>query len=125
MPRTDWLTDDCRWWDIHEVPKLMYDHNVIVKMALQALRHSLNDHPVGYNLLPERFTMPELQRLYETILDKRLDRRNFQKKMLALGILERIKMSKAVRERKRPYFYRFDKKKYESAVKKGLVIDDF
>ena len=125
MPRTDWLTEDCRWWDIHEVPKLIYDHNAIVNKALQALRHNLNDHPVGYNLLPERFTMPELQRLYETILDKRLDRRNFQKKILSLGILQRLKETKTGREGKRPFLYRFDKKKYENAMKKGLIREDF
>jgi ADP-ribose pyrophosphatase YjhB (NUDIX family) len=90
-PRPDWLSDECQWYDIHKVPALIYDHNEMVEKALETLRIRLNDYPVGYNLLHEKFTMPELQRLYETILDKPLDRRNFQKKMLSLGILERLK----------------------------------
>ncbi|HEY9045413.1 MAG TPA: NUDIX domain-containing protein [Ohtaekwangia sp.] len=119
-PKPDWLSDECRWWDIHEVPSLIYDHNQMVEKALDKLRLSLNDYPAGYNLLPEKFTMPELQRLYETILDKPLDRRNFQKKMLSLGILERLKERKTGGAHKAPYLYRFDKKKYEKAMKQGL-----
>lgn len=121
-PRPDWLSDDCQWWDVNKIPKLIYDHNVIVLKALEALRASLNDHPVGYNLLPETFTMPELQRLYETILGTSLDRRNFQKKMLALDILERLAERKMGGAHKAPFLYRFEKKKYERAMKNGLKI---
>jgi ADP-ribose pyrophosphatase YjhB (NUDIX family) len=121
-PQPDWLSEECRWWDVNEIPKLMYDHNVIVTKALEALQHSLNDHPVGYNLLPEKFTMPELQRLYETILDTALDRRNFQKKMLALDIFERLSERKTGGAHKAPFLYRFDKKKYERAMKQGLNL---
>jgi hypothetical protein len=92
-----------------------------VTKALEALRHSLNDHPVGYNLLPEEFTMPELQCLYETILDTRIDRRNFQKKMISLNILVRLKARKNEGSRKPPFLYRFDKTRYEKAMKKGLA----
>lgn len=121
-PVPDWLSDACHWWDLHKVPALIYDHNEMVEKALEKLRLSLNDHPVGYNLLQEKFTMPELQRLYETILDKRLDRRNFQKKMLSLGILERLKERKTGGAHKAPFLYRFDKKKYERAMKQGLKL---
>ena len=77
--------------------------------------------PAGYDLSkPEKFTMPELQRLYETVLDKPLDRRNFQKKVLNVGILERLKERKTGGAHKAPYLYRFDKKKYEKAMKQGL-----
>jgi hypothetical protein len=121
-PRPDWLSDECQWYDIHKVPALIYDHNEMVEKALETLRIRLNDYPVGYNLLHEKFTMPELQRLYETILDKPLDRRNFQKKMLSLGILERLKERKTGGAHKAPYLYRFDKKKYERAMKQGLKL---
>lgn len=120
-PHPDWLSEECRWWDIHEVPRLIYDHSAIVTKALEALRHNLNDHPVGYNLLPEKFTMPELQCLYETILDTQIDRRNFQKKMISLNILVRLKARKNEGSRKPPFLYRFDKKRYEKAMKKGLA----
>ena len=119
-PRADWLSEDCQWWEIDRIPKLIYDHNTIVTKALEALRFSLNDHPVGYNLLPEKFTMPEFQTLYETILDESLDRRNFQKKMIALDILEKLPERKTGGAHKAPFLYRFDKKKYERAMKQGL-----
>lgn len=120
-PRCDWFTEKCDWWDVNEVPKLIYDHNEIVTAALDALRHSLMDHPIGYNLLPEKFTMPELQALYETILDTKLDRRNFQKKMLAMDVLIRTKERRMGVSHKPPFYYRFDKKKYEKAMKNGLM----
>jgi 8-oxo-dGTP diphosphatase len=119
-PQPDLLSEECRWWDIHKIPKLIYDHNHILATALETLQLSLNDYPVGFNLLPEKFTMPQLQTLYETILDKPIDRRNFQKKMLALGLMERLKERKTGGAHKAPYLYRFDKKKYEKAMKQGL-----
>jgi 8-oxo-dGTP diphosphatase len=119
-PRPDLLSEECKWWDIHKLPRLIYDHNQILKAAHESLQLSLNDYPVGYNLLPEKFTMPELQILYETILGVSIDRRNFQKKMLALGFLERLKERKTGGAHKAPFLYRFDKKKYERAMKQGL-----
>ncbi len=119
-PKADMFSEECRWWDVHSVPKLVYDHNEIFATALSVLRSSLNDHPIGYRLLPEKFTMPELQRLYETILDRKLDRRNFQKRMLGMGILERLKERKTGGAHKAPYLYRFNKQKYEKAVRQGL-----
>lgn len=118
-PRPDWLSEKCEWWDLRNIPALIFDHNLIVTAALEALRISLNDHPVGYNLLPEKFTMPDLQRLYETILGTSLDRRNFQKKMLALNVLERLPERKTGGAHKAPYLYRFDKRKYGRAMKQA------
>jgi hypothetical protein len=118
-PKPDWLTDICEWHDVHKIPKLIYDHNAIVKKALETLQLSLNDIPVGYKLLPSKFTMPELQDLYETILDRKLDRRNFQKKMLSFGVLERLDERRTGGAHKSPYLYRFDKKKYDKAMKGG------
>lgn len=120
-PHPDWLSEECRWWDIHEVPKLIYDHNFIVTKALESLRLSLNDHPVGYDLLPEKFTMRELQELYETILDTPIDRRNFRKKILSLNILIQLKAQKPSASSKPSILYRFDKKRYEEATRKGLM----
>lgn len=122
FPQPDFLSSECRWWDVDKLPALIYDHKEIVKKALEALRLDLNDYPVGYNLLPEKFTMPELQRLYETILDELLDRRNFQKRMLSLDILVRLKERKTGGAHKAPFLYRFDKKKYDRAMKQGLRL---
>lgn len=120
-PQPDIFSDECKWWDIEEVPDLIYDHNEILKEALAVLRLDLNYHPVGYNLLPEKFTMPELQRLYETILSKPIDRRNFQKKILSLKILIRLKERKTGGAHKAPFLYKFEKSKYEKALRDGLA----
>lgn len=119
-PTPDFVSDDCRWWEVNKLPKLMLDHESIVKKALESLQINLNDYPVGHDLLPSKFTMPELQVLYETILNKKLDRRNFQKKIIALDILERLDERKLGGAHKAPYYYRFDKKKYQRAMKQGL-----
>lgn len=119
-PVPDYFTEQCLWWDIHCLPLLLFDHALMVEEALQTLRLQLNYQPIGYNLLPEKFTMPELQKLYETILDKPLDRRNFQKRMLGLGILERLEERKSVGPHRSPYFYRFEKQKYQEALTAGL-----
>jgi 8-oxo-dGTP diphosphatase len=119
-PTPDALSEECQWCDVDKLPKLMLDHSNIVEKALESLRLNLNEYPVGHNLLPAKFTMPELQQLYETILDKKLDRRNFQKKMLSLGILSRLNERKFGGAHKAPYLYRFDQKKYQKAMKQGL-----
>lgn len=89
-PTPDAFTEECRWWIVNEVPLLLFDHNEMIKLALMTLRRQLSYQPIGYNLLPNKFTMPELQQLYETILGQPLDRRNFQKRMLGYGILKRL-----------------------------------
>ena len=81
-PRTDHLSDTCGWHLVHRRPKLEFDHDDVVAEALRALRASLDSAATAASLLPARFTMPELQRLHEAILDRRLDRRNFHKRML-------------------------------------------
>lgn len=119
-PAPDEFSAQCKWWDIHKIPKLILDHNAILQRALASLRRNLNDYPIGKNLLPPTFTMPELQRLYETVLDKKLDRRNFQKKILSLDILKRMKERKTGVAHKAPFLYKFDEKKYQHALKQGI-----
>jgi 8-oxo-dGTP diphosphatase len=120
-PAPDHFSDDCKWHDIHSLPRLMMDHNEILTKALSALQLQLNSQPIGYNLLPEKFTMPELQKLYECILDKRLDRRNFQRRILGYGILRRLKETKKGMGHKAPYLYSFDLLKYHLALEDGLT----
>ncbi len=119
-PTPDQFSSSCKWWDVKSIPKLILDHNEIINVALQSLRQHLNDYPIGKDLLPEKFTMPELQRLYETILGRVIDRRNFQKKILSMDILDRLKERKFGGAHKAPFLYRFNRKKYESALKQGL-----
>ncbi|HMU45034.1 MAG TPA: NUDIX domain-containing protein [Chitinophagaceae bacterium] len=119
-PAPDTLSEKCMWWEIHKTPALMLDHKRILDKALEVLRMQLNFQPIGFNLLPEKFTMPELQKLYETILDKKLDRRNFQRKILGFQILRRLAETKKGVAHKAPYLYSFDLKKYHRALKEGL-----
>jgi 8-oxo-dGTP diphosphatase len=115
-PTPDFFTEECRWWDVDQIPLLLFDHNDMITIALKTLRRQLSYQPIGYKLLPEKFTMPDLQQLYETILGQELDRRNFQKRMLGYNILERLEERKFGGAHKAPYLYRFDKEKYEKAL---------
>lgn len=108
------------WIDHKEVPDLILDHREILDKALDTLRVELNLMPIGYNLLPEKFTIPELQKLYETILDKNLDRRNFLRKITNIGILTKLDEKKSNVAHKAPNLYSFDKDKYDEVLKNGL-----
>jgi 8-oxo-dGTP diphosphatase len=123
QPVTDTISSDCKWFNIHEIPEMILDHRNILDKALDDLRMQLNYHPLGYNLLPEKFTMPELQKLYETILDRQLDRRNFQRKIVSTGILKRLNETKKGVAHKAPYYYKFDLRKYQKALKGGMGFE--
>jgi 8-oxo-dGTP diphosphatase len=122
-PKPDSFSEACAWWDLDAVPTLIYDHKRIMEAALTTLRSSLRNYPAGHRLLPEKFTMPELQRLYETILGRSLDRRNFQKKMLGMNVLDRLKERKIGGAHKAPYLYKFNLKKYTRASLEGVSAD--
>lgn len=106
-PTPDKIFDDCGWYHLNALPTLIQDHTAIIHKALEALRVVLDDKLIGFNLLPRDFTMGELQSLYETILDKKLLRPAFQRKMLGLGILERVAKKFSGGAHKAPYLYRF------------------
>ena len=122
-PVADTLSSACEWFDIHNIPEMILDHRNILEKALENLRMQLNYHPLGYNLLPEKFTMPELQKLYETILDRTLDRRNFQRKIVGTGILKKLNETKKGVAHKAPYYYKFDLRKYQKALKGGMGFE--
>lgn len=106
-PAPDKIFDSCDWYDLSVIPSLIQDHNIIVYKALETLRAKLDDKLIGFNLLSPEFTMGDLQSLYETILDKKLLRSAFQRKILSLGILERISKKFTGGAHKAPYLYRF------------------
>jgi 8-oxo-dGTP diphosphatase len=116
----DFFSEDCEWHDIHNLPILAMDHGEIIAQALVTLRKQLRYEPLGYNLLPEKFTMPELQKLYETILFQKLDRRNFQRKMISYGILRRLKQRREGVAHKAPYLYSFNLRRYRKALQEGF-----
>lgn len=119
-PEPDLGSVACEWHDIHTITELFMDHKDILDKALETLRLQLNHQPIGYNLLPQKFTMPELQKLYETILDKKLDRRNFQRRITGFGFVKRLKETRKGGAHKAPYLYSFDLRKYKKALQDGL-----
>lgn len=120
IPKSVNKNEIIEWIDHKEVPNLILDHKEILDKALDTLRIELNLMPIGYNLLPEKFTIPELQKLYETILDKTLDRRNFLRKITNIGILTKLDEKKSNVAHKAPNLYSFDKEKYDEVLKNGL-----
>ena len=120
QPQPDLLSDICEWINLEDIGTLMMDHNQIVSSALGTLRLQLSFQPIGYTLLPEKFTMTELRRLYETILGTELDRRNFQRKMLTYNILIRLDEVRQGAAHKAPVLYRFNVENYQKALAEGL-----
>ncbi|GAB3908804.1 NUDIX domain-containing protein [Larkinella knui] len=119
--RTDFFTVDYQWWDVSEIPPLLFDQNEVVEKALATLRLQIYHQPIGYNLLPEKFTLPEIHTLYETILGKKLDQRNFAKKLVGLGLIKKLDEQRAIGPHRSPYLYQFEKDAYENALKQGIV----
>lgn len=118
----DFLVDHYEWHDVKQVPPLLFDHSDLVAKALEHLRIYLYHKPIGYNLLGKKFTLPEIQSLYETILDKKLDRRNFPKKLISLGLIKDTNEVRKIGQHRSPRLYSFDKKNYNKALKEGIVF---
>jgi 8-oxo-dGTP diphosphatase len=117
----DFFTSAHQWCDVNEIPELLFDQNEVVEKALMTLRHQLYHQPIGYNLLPEKFTLPEIHSLYETILGKELDSRNFSKKLVTLGLIKKLDEQRHIGPHRSPYLYQFEKETYEDALKQGIV----
>ena len=112
-----------RWFSMDEVPSLAFDHDRILRMAVNRLKERICFEPIGFELLPEVFTMTELQNLYETILEVKFDRRNFYNKMLKLGILSEAEPRPANASRRTPTKYRFNAGKYSELKQKGFRLE--
>jgi ADP-ribose pyrophosphatase YjhB (NUDIX family) len=121
-PSSEFFAEECQWWDIFNLPSLALDHQEILEEALKTLRHDIYQYPIGYELLPEKFTLPEITALYETILGKKLDDRNFSKKLLATGIIIKLNETRHIGPHRSPFLYKFDKAIYDEALKHGIVL---
>lgn len=108
-PKPGNLDEHLEWKKIKELPTLTHDHKEIVHHALLALRANLDNKLIGFNLLPNTFTMKEVQELYEAVYDKPFARNNFQKKMLDLNVLVRLEKKFTGAQNKAPYLYQFKK----------------
>ena len=112
-----------RWFTQDEIPSLAFDHDRILRMAINCLKERICFEPIGFELLPEVFTMTELQNLYEAILGVKFDRRNFYNKMLKLGILSEAEPRPEGASRRTPTKYRFNSEKYTELKQKGFRLE--
>lgn len=111
------------WCPIEQLPKLIFDHNSMVDKAMRRLRRRAKSQPIGFELLPKYFTMPQLQRLYESIYQRKFDNRNFRKKALAMGIFKKLNEKDKSSSKKGAYLYGFDEKKYNRLVREGFLFN--
>ena len=105
------MNETCAWFEIDQLPNLAFDHNEIINIGLDHIRKNVDTQIVASNLLPEKFTMKELQTVYETVLNEKFRRNNFQRKILALESLERMEKFFDGSANKAPYLYKFAGKK--------------
>jgi 8-oxo-dGTP diphosphatase len=106
-PRNGEFDEYLEWRNIKDIPKMTYDHNEILSFAVEALRQNLDQKLIGFNLLPETFTMKDVQELYEAVYDRPFAINNFQKKILDLNVLERLEKKVTGTASRAPYLYRF------------------
>lgn len=114
--------DEIKWWPIDHLPTLMFDHKEIIIEALKVLQIHIHHFPIGYELLPEKFTLPEIHSLYETILGKPLHIGNFGRKLMSTGILKKLDETRSIGAHRSPFLYKFDKRKYEAALKNRIFL---
>jgi len=111
------------WRSVDDLPRLIFDHPVMVKKALADLQGLFKLKPVGFELLPEKFTLVQLQELYEAIFRKKVDKRNFRKKILSMDILEKLDEKEKETSKKGAWYYKFNKERYEKLSGNGISFN--
>src|SRR3954447_17194034 len=111
------------WFPASRPPKLAFDHDKILKVALERLRGKVRYQPIGFELLPQKFTLGQLQRLYEIVLERELDKRNFRKKILGMKLLIGLDETQKDVAHRAAKLYRFDKERYRELVKQGFNFE--
>jgi 8-oxo-dGTP diphosphatase len=111
---------EAKWFPLNKIPSLIFDHKRMVSKAKEMLRQKVASHPIGFELLPSKFTLPQLQSLYEAIYETPFDKRNFTKKMLSLGILNKLDEKEKESSRKGAFYYVFDTAKYLKLHSNGV-----
>lgn len=112
-----------QWFSLEQVPSLAFDHDMILRQALNELRKQIHFEPIGFELLPEKFTMTQLLHLYEAILGVKFDRRNFYNKMLKLGILTELEEKLTLVNKKVAFLYTFNAENYQVMKEKGFRLE--
>jgi 8-oxo-dGTP diphosphatase len=111
------------WRPVSDLPRLIFDHSLMVKRALADLQYQIKVKPVGFELLPEKFTLVQLQELYEAIYQIKVDKRNFRKKILSMGVLEKLEEKEKETSKKGAWYYMFNKERYEKLSRNGFSFN--
>jgi 8-oxo-dGTP diphosphatase len=111
------------WFAVADLPHLAFDHEKIVEVALKRLKAKVRYEPIGFELLPEKFTLGELQRLYEVVLEQTLDKRNFRKKITGMELLTPLDEYQRDVAHRAAQYYRFNRQRYEQLKKRGFNFD--
>lgn len=111
------------WRSISNLPELIFDHTPMVYKALKDLQNQIKTKPIGFELLPEKFTLVQLQDLYEAIHQRKIDKRNFRKKILSMGILERLNEKEKETSKKGAFYYKFNREGYEKTEQNGIYFN--
>lgn len=123
LPAADTDAAEAEWFEAEKAPALAFDHAEILHIALERLRGKIRWQPVGFELLPKKFTLRQLQSLYEAILGRELDKRNFRKKLSALDLLVPLEETTSASSRRPAQLFRFDQRKYHALTRKGFIFD--
>jgi len=115
--------NEAHWRALSAIPELIFDHDIMVSAAREALRNRVKVQPVGFELLPEKFTLVQLQELYEAIYQRKIDRRNFRKKILSMNFLEKLDEKEKETSKKGAYYYRFNEEKYNAFSRDGFFFN--
>ncbi len=119
-PQEQMKGHNAKWFDIGQIPRMIFDHRKMILLAKERLRQKVANHPIGFELLSEKFTLPQLQNLYEAIYETTFDKRNFSRKILSLHILEKLKEKEKLSSRRGAFYYMFDHDKYKKLEQEGL-----
>jgi 8-oxo-dGTP diphosphatase len=111
------------WININMIPDLVFDHNQMVDKALARLKRRVKNQPIGFELLPEKFTLPQLQSLYEAIFQETLDKRNFRRRILSMDLLVKLDEKDKDNSRRGAFKYKFDKNRYDELVRTGFYFE--
>ena len=115
--------EEAAWFSTDDIPSLAFDHGTILEVAIERLRGKVCYQPIGFELLPKKFTLTQLQKLYETVLEQEVDKRNFRKKILKMEVLQELDEVETDVARRAARLYRFDERRYRKMQKEGFHFE--
>lgn len=112
---------NAQWFPMNEIPEMIFDHQQMVNFAMSTLKTKVQNQPIGFNLLSPKFTLVQLQALYEAIFEEKLDKRNFRKKIISMNILEKLDEKDKLHSKKGAYLFKFRKDRYNERLNSGMT----